>query len=51
MAQDLGLAQSGAKTVEALAADLVAAHTYLTDPARSGLLGYLYRKQIERAKK
>src|SRR6184192_1408103 len=43
---DPGLKSLAAKRVEDVAADLRKAHEYLTDPDRSGLLGYLYRRQI-----
>lgn len=35
-------------SVQAVADRLREVHLYLTDPARSGPMAYLYRKQIER---
>lgn len=47
-ATDPGLTGLSFRTPEELQAHLLEAHRYLMDPARSGPLGYLYRKQVER---
>lgn len=49
-AEDPGLNEIAAKNVEEVAAHLLEVHRYLSDPSRSGPLGYLYRRQIARVR-
>lgn len=47
-ATDPGLRQLTYRTPAELREHLLEVHAYLMDPERSGALGYLYRKQVER---